>query len=700
MSQLDSLKRISYSPTISKIIWKLRLAKIFRQLYFLLNRPLGGIIRVAVGGLETNFYVNTPWELRALESAGDIGHERHILELVLSEIQEGDVVYDIGSNFGIFAIPLAKKVGPKGRVITFEPEQQSYNHFQKNLKLNGLTNVVSFSFALGDENKESKLFLGQVTGASSLVSQPIGGQEARIVKVVKGDSLVKDRKLPVPKLIKIDVEGYEYAVIQGLRATLSHPDCRIVCCEIHPQLLPKDIKTEQVISSLKSLGFNRINNYYRGTNEFHAIAYKGAPEKAQPKLKLLVCAFACLKDPDKRFGFGEGGEGVLGWNIVQQLSRFHQVSVLTYFDNRSSIEAMLREKPLSNTTFYYIDLPNWFLSFQRFQGGIQIYSFFWQLKAYLVARRLHKQLHFDIFHHITYANDWMASFIGALLPIPYIRGPGGGAHRVPENFLSEFSFLNRFSQHLRSFGQWLFRHEPFFVLGQKKAKAILVCNRESFEAIPKKWQRKTHLFPVIGVSKEDLYLLSKSKKTDNNRFKVISAGKFLPIKGFSLAIEAFKIFNDKYSESEFTIIGDGPEIGNLKNLVHKLGLENKVIFSGWLPREKLLEKMASSDIFLFPSLRDGGGAVVVEAMAAGLPVVCLDIGGPGFYIKRKYGIKIKPVSPEQTIQEMARALENLYFDRGLRIHLGKAARERAEEEYRWDRLGERLLEIYQEVFKI
>src|SRR4030042_4237363 len=120
---------------------------------------------------------------------------------------------------------------------------------------------------------------------------------------------------------------------------------------------------------------------------------------------------------------------------------------------------MLREKPLSNATFYYIGLSSWFQFLQRFQGGIQIYSFFWQLKAYFVDQKLYKQFHFDVFHHVTYANDWMASFIGAFLPISYIRGPGGGAHSVPKNFLSEFSFFDRFSQYLRSFGQWLFRNE-------------------------------------------------------------------------------------------------------------------------------------------------------------------------------------------------------------------------------------------------
>lgn len=415
------------------------------------------------------------------------------------------------------------------------------------------------------------------------------------------------------------------------------------------------------------------------------------------ELKVLVCAYACLGESGVEV---KGGEAVLGWNVVKQLARFHHLFVLTHSQNRVAIEAVLKKESPKTLKFYYLDLPRWLRFLQKFQGGIQLYAYLWQLKAYFVARKLHQKFHFDLFHHVTYANDWMASFIGALLPIPYIRGPGGGAHSVPKNFLSEFTLSDRFNQYFRAIGQWLFRHDPSFIIGQQRAKAILVCNRESFEAIPKKWQHKTHLFPVNGISKEDLDLLSKNEKIDNNKFKVLSAGKLFQIKGFSLAIKAFKIFSDRISDAELIIIGDGPEFFRLKSLAQELNLEKKIYFRGWMPREELLKNMLSCDTFLFSSLRDGGGAVVVEAMAVGLPVICLDIGGPGFHIEKEWGIKIVPQSPEQAIKEMAEALERLYLDKRLRVRLGQAARERAEKEYHWDRLGEKLFKIYQEVLKI
>jgi glycosyltransferase involved in cell wall biosynthesis len=410
-------------------------------------------------------------------------------------------------------------------------------------------------------------------------------------------------------------------------------------------------------------------------------------------LRILACAYACAPPGSPTF---YGGEELLGWQLVNQLSRFHLVHVLTSAEHRKSIEGELAKVPTLHMEFAYVDLPFWLHPLRTIQGGIQLYAYLWQLKAYLTARRLHQSHGFDLFHQITYANDWMVSFVGAFLPIPYIRGPGGGAHRTPKDFLREYSVRGRLWEQLRVLGQWLFRHDPFFIMGQRRARALLVCNREALEAIPRKWQQKAQLFPVNGVPGRDL-ALTASAGTPAKKFLVLSAGKLLRLKGFALGIKAFKGFVERCSEAEFKIIGDGPELLRLEELVDSLGLQTKVRFENWMARDELLKKMASCDVFLFPSLRDGGGAVVVEAMAMGKPVVCLDIGGPGMHITDAWGIKVAPSGPQQAVRDLAGALERLYLDGELRLKLGQAARERAEQAYHWDRLGERLMEIYQDV---
>jgi glycosyltransferase involved in cell wall biosynthesis len=411
------------------------------------------------------------------------------------------------------------------------------------------------------------------------------------------------------------------------------------------------------------------------------------------KLRVLTCAFACSPSGNPKLG---SGEAVLGWNLVTQLARFHEVHVLTHPSNREGIEKGLQVQARPTLSFDYFDLPRWLGVLRKLQGCFQVYAYLWQIKAYFVARRLHRQIRFDVFHHVTYANDWMASFVGALLPIPYVRGPGGGANRTPAAFLREYTFRDRLWERLRSLAQWVLRHDPVFIFGQRRARAILVCTHESLRAIRRRWRYKAQLFPVNGVTSSDVSA-SDPPDTRCSGFEVLAAGKLLHWKGFGLAIRAFAAFAGRHSDTRYTIIGDGPEYPRLRALVERLAVEPVVCFSKWLPRDQVISKMRSCDVFLYGSLRDGGGAVVVEAMAAGKPIICLDLAGPGMHVTEECGIKIPPRSPDETIELMTRALERLYQDRELCMKMGHAARARAEQVYRWDHLGDRLLKIYKEV---
>ncbi len=429
------------------------------------------------------------------------------------------------------------------------------------------------------------------------------------------------------------------------------------------------------------------------------------------KLRVLACAYACLLESGSPIS---GGEATLGWNLTGQLARFHDVWVLTATSNRQGIEAELKRRPVANVKFCFVDLPGWMAPLLRFPGGVQLYAYFWQIRAYFAARNLHRQVKFDAFHHITFANDWMASYIGALLPVPYLRGPGGGAHRTPEGFLREYSAGARFWERFRSFGQWILRKDPFYLRSQRRAGVILLCNREAADAVPKSLRHKVQLFPVNGISADDLAIIGGENKSQSQcsgsahdaqpssqrLFDVLYAGKLLGLKGVALGIRGFALFARRHSDVRFSLVGDGPERPRLEALIQELGIGNCVFLKKWMPRSELLVVMRTSDVFLFPSLRDGGGAVVVEAMAAGKPVICMDLAGPGLHVTESCGIKITPQTPGQTAQGIADALERLYQDRGLLARMGKAARQRVEDAYVLDKLGDRLLGIYESVLRV
>ena len=418
--------------------------------------------------------------------------------------------------------------------------------------------------------------------------------------------------------------------------------------------------------------------------------------------RILVCAYACVVDPAVRF---PGGGDLMAWSLVKRLGRVHRLWVLTAAQNCEAIEAALKEKPLPDVQFVYVELPGWLHPLLRHQGGLQLYAYFWQWKAYFVARKLQRQIHFDAFHHLSYDNDWMASIIGALLPVPYLRGPGGGAHRTPKAFVRNYPLRERVWERVRTIGQWLYRHDPFFVLGRRRAKAILVCNREALNAVPQKWQHKVQLFSLNGVPSAAFEGFTPGVQPKET-YRILTAGRLVRLKAFDLAIGAFRTFVARTGLAgrsdgvEFAIVGDGPELPRLRSLVGKYGLQERVRFERWKPQEELWSTMRACDVFLFPSLRDGGGLVVVEAMAAGKPVICVDLGGPRMHVTEDCGVKVAPLSPEQVVRDLAAALERLYTDEELRLRLGKAARERAARFYHWDRLGERMLEIYQDALGI
>jgi glycosyltransferase involved in cell wall biosynthesis len=410
------------------------------------------------------------------------------------------------------------------------------------------------------------------------------------------------------------------------------------------------------------------------------------------KLSVLICAYACVRDVGSP---RPGGGDLLAWEIVRRLGRVHRLWVLTAIQNRPAIEAALQKEQLPNVTFEYVGLPSFLEPLLRVQGLLQFYAYLWQWKAYFAARDLHRRHRFDLFHHLTYENDWMASIIGALLLVPYLRGPGGGAHRIPSAFLKEFSFRERLAERRREFGQWLFRQDPFFILSQSRAKALIVCNREAWDAVPRCWKHKTQIMTVNGVAREFL-LEPPGQVRGDHPFQVLSAGRLIRLKAFDLAIRGFKAFSTRVPDAGFTIVGDGPDLPRLQGLVSRLRLQKEVRFEKWMPREALLARMRRCDVFLFTSLRDGGGLVVVEALASARPVVCLDLGGPGLHVTDQCGIKVPPQSPDQAVRDVGLALGRLYDDAELRGKMGQAARTRAEQVYDWDHLGNRLSKIYKE----
>lgn len=166
--------------------------------------------------------------------------ERPALERLLGELRPGDVVCDVGANFGLYTVPLAAKLAGSGTVYAFEPAPGWYRELLTNLVLNRLENVQPFRLALGEEASRSRLVHKRRPGSG--MGSLVEGYGARIaehhtaeasVRVCPLDRLVEVGALPSPDILKIDVEGSELAVLRGARRVIRSDRCRNLLVEVH-----------------------------------------------------------------------------------------------------------------------------------------------------------------------------------------------------------------------------------------------------------------------------------------------------------------------------------------------------------------------------------------------------------------------------------------------------------------------------------
>jgi glycosyltransferase involved in cell wall biosynthesis len=403
-------------------------------------------------------------------------------------------------------------------------------------------------------------------------------------------------------------------------------------------------------------------------------------------LRILISAYAC--EPDK------GSEPGVGWNWVHQIARFHEVWVITRANNRKPIEKALAAKPLANVHWIYFDLPSWARFWKKGQRGVHAYYYLWQLGAYFVARKLHRGIGFNLVHHVTFVNYWMPSFM-ALLSVPLVWGPVGGGESAPHSFWRCFSLRGKAHELLRDLVRSLAQLDPFVRLTARRATVGLATTSQTEKRLRSLGCRQVLVFSEAGLPRRDIKEPGAPPPIrEGSSVRFLSLGRLLHWKGFELSLRAFARFASHCPASEYWIVGDGPERGRFEKLAQNLGLTSKIRFWGMIPRSEALEKLADCDVLVHPSLHDSGGWVCLEAMAAGRPVICLDLGGPALQVTQETGIKVPAISPEQAVSDLAAAMTELAKDPDLRVRLGVAARQRVREHFDWDQKGVFMANLY------
>lgn len=174
-------------------------------------------------------------------------YEPEVWRELLDSVRTGDVVADVGANIGLYAVALARRVGPTGRVIAYEPDAANAALLRRNLALNGAGGVVDVrEVAVGSERGE----LPFLSDRQQSRFDPSGAARVRVVTL--------DDELERLALLKIDVEGFECAVLEGARSLLADERRRPrrIFVEAHLARLPELGRTEQdVTSALERAGY-------------------------------------------------------------------------------------------------------------------------------------------------------------------------------------------------------------------------------------------------------------------------------------------------------------------------------------------------------------------------------------------------------------------------------------------------------------
>jgi len=399
--------------------------------------------------------------------------------------------------------------------------------------------------------------------------------------------------------------------------------------------------------------------------------------------KILLSAFAC--QPNK------GSEFANGWNwCIGLANKGYEVHCLTLGIHQPFIEKSTHPE---NLHFHYVFMPLKLQAIYKWSSAtMYLHYFIWQWLAYKRGKLLHKELHFDLAHHISWGSIQMGSFLYKL-NVPFIFGPAGGGQMAPEAFKKYF--LEHWASEIRrgKVGEWMIKNNPACKKMLRGAHKVITSNTETLE-----------LVKGIGVTKYSLsidHALPESFFPENftpkvpapGKLKLLWVGRFMPRKGLLLSLDVMiRLKNNP--DITLTIVGDGEMKEEIIKKIKANGLENTVTLTGMIPYEEVKKYYSTYDVFYFTSLRDSCPAQLTEAMAFGLPVVTINLHGQGLIVNDDTGIRCKCDTPEIAVDELEKAILYLYNNPDRVTIMSKAAYEFAKQQTWPERINTIVKEHY------
>lgn len=402
-------------------------------------------------------------------------------------------------------------------------------------------------------------------------------------------------------------------------------------------------------------------------------------------MKILLSVFACAPN----VGSETGG----GWIYAIELAKKHQVWALTDISRRSAIESYGKPLPDNLKIIYY--RPTLFSKLKLNSKTAHLIYQAWQMGAWRVAKALDDEHDFDVCWHLTYGVFRQPSWMWKVGK-PFVFGPMGGGERAPMRLWAGMPISEKFREFARDIVNLVSWWLPGLRATYRHANLVIARTEDTKLILPVWAQHKTVVQQEIGGY--PAHLNPDARMGHQGYLNILFAGRLLGLKGVHLAIRAFSQFLQNGGKGDFTIVGEGPMEKTLRRFVGSLGLVEKVLFIGKLSQNELFERYSDFDVLLFPSLHDSGGNVVIESLSFGVPVICLDLGGPSSFVDETCGVIVPAheASEIEVIDALENALHNMFSDPVYHRDMCRGALARAET-LTWEKQIERNLALVQKV---
>lgn len=390
-------------------------------------------------------------------------------------------------------------------------------------------------------------------------------------------------------------------------------------------------------------------------------------------MKILLSAFA--------YAPNVGSEPGVGWRWAAELGRHHEVTVVTDVTRCALVEAAGVQLPPNVRVVYF--RPAWLRAMPLNSATAPLLYTLWQFGFLPFARRLQREQGFDLAIHCTYGVFRHPSFLG-YLGIPFVFGPVGGGEDAPLALKRSIRGREKIKELLRSVLNKAALFDPFLWAAYARATLILTKTEDTRQALPWPFRHRAIVYPEIGI--DALVGISAPARLPGEPLRVLFAGRLLGWKGAHLAIRAVAQAVAQGVPVEFTLLGKGPFEPELRKMAALVGLQDSIRWVSHMPQQELFALYQTMHCFLFPSLHDSSGNVVLEAQANGLPVICLDLGGPATLVTPDTAIVVATRGRDEAgaVQGLANALRKLAGDEDKRMAMARAAITHAGTSMSWE----------------